>query len=334
MDVILKKLGQIIKNKRKSKEFSLNQLAELSGGTASQISRIENEKAALTLSAAVRLLHVLDISLADILEPQTIESMRLYFKNKSTGQIVSENLNYLNHNDIDLLDMSRALSSGKAGEMILILLEDFIGMFKNADMPWTSSELAHLFYNYLAVKELKSLPQDILSIKTANNFPKLEDFRYPKNISLDKLENIHLSNGTLILLDIGAYIRQSRYSRSLSLQALGDMVGFSNQGIRKLENQTPEKLRLEDVLRLDQALNLDGKLLSMAWETAKFYAGFYRTKTKTAGVLKPFQSFEIHGIEKLVVVSRLYQHYGAEADSDWLKKYRSHAQNAFSDLRK
>jgi DNA-binding Xre family transcriptional regulator len=114
------------------------------------------------------------------------------------------------------------------------------------------------------------------------------------------------------------------------LQQLGDAVGLSHQGVKLLELQTAEKIKLEDILKLDVALDLQGELLDFAWEVAKFYAGIHRTKTKISDKLHPYQSFEIHGIEKLIVVSRLFQHYFPD-NREWLDEYRKQSNSGFSD---
>lgn len=332
MDAILKKYGQLIRGKRRANNFSLDQLSKLSSVDLSQISRIENEKSSLTLSTAIRIFSALDISLTDLLPKEVVDSMPLFFQKKSKKtDFQKNNLKYLNYNDIDLLDVSGLLGSGKAGGIITFYLEY---LAEEADFCIKKTihtvDLSHLLYNYLAVKDIQNTSENFSPFKAESSL-ELVDFRYPRELSLENIRNIYKAKGALVLLDIGAYIQRTRYDQNLSLQGLGSAVGFSKQGIRKLENQTPEKIRLEDVLKLDQALNAKGELLDLTWETAKLYAGFYRTKTHISGNLQPFQSFEIHGIEKLVVLSRLFELYWPYTDN-WLEGYRYHAERGFAEL--
>ena len=113
-----------------------------------------------------------------------------------------------------------------------------------------TSTLAHLLYNYVGVKELAKVP----SLKLPQGFPDWNDFRYPSQLSLDDIRNNYLAGGALVFLDIGAYVRRVRLSKGVSLMTLGNTIGFSDQGIRKLENQTAEKIKLEAKTKIKDML--------------------------------------------------------------------------------
>jgi transcriptional regulator with XRE-family HTH domain len=326
MHTLLKNYGLIIRSMREKKGLSVRKLAELSGWTHSQISYIENEKSALTLNAAVRISSSLELPLSAFLASKTIATMPLYFQKGAIGRGGDIEYSCLNYNDIDALEVSDLFSSGKAGRVITQLLKYLVKSFESSLDDEKTSTLAHLLYNYVGVKELAKVP----SLKLPQGFPDWNDFRYPSQLSLDDIRNNYLAGGALVFLDIGAYVRRVRLSKGVSLMTLGNTIGFSDQGIRKLENQTAEKIKLEDILKLDLALDLQGELLDFSWKVAGFYAGIHRTKTKRADKLIPYQSFEVHGIEKLIVVSRLFQHYFPD-NKEWLDEYRKQSYKGFSD---
>ena len=326
--MLLSSYGQIIRDKRKRGNITIGELADLSGLTHPQVSRIENEKSSLTLNSAVRILQSLKMPLSPLLPEKIIDVMSLYFQKNIVKREFPEKYPTLNFNDLVPLDDGGLFSSGKAEEVIRALLGRFVKDITSiADSEKTAS-ISQLLYNYLANKKLTA--SSSLSVSLPPVLPEVANFRYPRRLSLENIRNNYLSGGVLIFLDIGAYVRQIRLSKKLSLQQLGDAVGLSHQGVKLLELQTAEKIKLEDILKLDVALDLQGELLDFAWEVAKFYAGIHRTKTKISDKLHPYQSFEIHGIEKLIVVSRLFQHYFPD-NREWLDEYRKQSNSGFSD---
>ena len=326
MNMLLKNYGLAIRNERERKGLSARKLAELSGGTHSQISYIENEKSALTLNAAVRIFSSLELPLSAFLTDKTITSMPLRFQESALGRGGDVECFGLNYKDIGTLDTSGLFLSGKAERVIVRLLGYLVNGFEPSFDDEKTSTLAQLLYNYVGVKELARVP----SLKLTQGFPGWNNFRYPSQLSLDNIRNNYLAGGALVFLDIGAYVRRVRLSKGLSLMTLGNAIGFSDQGIRRLENQTAEKIKLEDILKLDMALDLQGELLDFSWKVGEFYAGIYRIKSERADKLMPYQSFEIHGIEKLIVVSRLFQHYFPD-ERKWLDKYREQSYKGFGD---
>ncbi len=321
--------GQIIRDKRKEKGFTVGELARLSGMTHPQISRIENKKSSLTLNSALRITRSLGMSLGLLLSEKTINDMPLYFQSGILKREFPEKYPTLNCNDLLPFDSFGLFSSGRAEMVIRALLEQFIAGILYQESEGNIESIARLLYNYLAGKKVPAS----LSLKLSPLLPNITEFRYPQDFSLENIRNNYLSGGTLIFLDIGAYIRQNRFSKNMSLQELGNAVGLSHQGIKLLELKTPEKIKLEDILKLDIALGLDGELLDFSWKVAELYAGVHRMKTKLTGKLQIYQSYEIQGIEKLIVLSRLFQHYFPE-DEGWLNWYREKSIDGFSDLNK
>jgi transcriptional regulator with XRE-family HTH domain len=323
MNKILMDYGLVISDARVKKGYSAKKMGELASIAHSQISRIENEKSELTLNAAVRISSSLELPLRAFLSSKTIAASPRCFQKSAFYRDVPEKRFCLNYNDIDALDMSGLLSSGRASEVVSVFLNYLMILMGNASMPLASS-----LYVYLGTKDIESLLVGLPALDGAKDFPDWIDLRYPRQLTFDNIRDNYLANGALIYLDIGAYVQRVRLSKGLSLKKLGDAIGFSDQGIRKLENQTAEKIKLEDVLKLDMALGLEGELLDFSWKVAEFYAGIHRTKTKITGRLHPFQSFEIHAIEKLIVVSRLFQHYWPSDDSG-IVFYQRYAEAGF-----
>ena len=324
--MLLSNYGQIIRAKRKKKGFTVGELADLAGMTHPQVSRIENRKSSLTLNSALRITYSLNIPLSVLLPHKIISALPLYFQNSILTRDSLEKYPTLNYKDLVPLDSFDLFRSGEAEIVIKVLLKQFIESILYGANTEKVKSITQLLYNYLAEKKSPAS----ISVNLPPLLPEIAEFRYPQKLSLDNIRNIYLAGGVLIFLDIGAYIRQIRFSKKMSLKELGDTIGLSHQGIKLLELETPEKMKLEDILKLDIALGLDGELLDFSWKVAELYAGIHRIKTEKEGRLQTYQSFEIHGIEKLIVLSRLFQHYFPE-NREWLDEYRKQSYKGFSD---
>lgn len=321
MEFLIKNYGTLIRNARKQRGLSSRELAQKFGGTHAQVSHVENEKVSLTLNAAFRLINALELSPEALCSASTIQAMPFFFQKNIRVRECPTNHKHLNYNDIDVLDVKGVFSSGDFAETVTEIIEFFIDDMIPEDPP-APRYLYDFIYSCLAVKDLEKRLADLPPLSTDTTIDPIDwiDFRYPRFLPLQDIRNNYLAGGALIFLDIGAYLNRARIAKNLSLKKLGDLVGLSDRGVRKLEYQTPEKLRLEDVIKLDIALNLQGEFLDFAWTVAKFYAGTYRTKSRGKIGIKPFQTFEIHGVEKTIVLARLFQHYRKE--DDWLKTLR------------
>jgi transcriptional regulator with XRE-family HTH domain len=328
MKNLLPNYGQIIKAVRTKKGLTIGKLAILSGLTHPQISRIENQKSALTLNSAFRITHSLEMPLSSLLSEVAIGVLPFHFQKTYLNSENQFEYPCLNSSDFDTLDDLGFFSSGRATTVITTFLEYFLE--KKAIMLDSEKRklIAPMLYTYLGNKQLKSFSKISPPLPWA--LPDIINFRYPNEFSVENIRKIYFAGGVLFFLDVGAYVRLVRVSKGISLANLGRTVGLSHQGIKQLELQTAEKTRLVDIVNLDIALDLKGELLSIAWKVAEFYAGVHRIKTKRSDSLQPFQSFEIHGIEKLIVVSRLFQQYFPES-REWLDAYRKQSNNGFND---
>jgi len=315
------KLNDWIREQRKKKDFTVTQLADMAGISHAQVSRIENDKSKISVITLVRLFSALDVSFPSIFTNEKIQAdlPKLNINEKKARRGNSSEYPCINFQDIDLLDTQGLISSGMITKITISLLQQFIRKFDTGVSEQSIKALATLLYRCLGVKnELAMVPPAILPMP----LPRPSDFSYPREFSGENLQKIYLSSGCLIYLDIGMYVRQSRLSQNLSLRELGKMVGISHQGIKFLETRTAEKLIFDDLARLDQSLNLKGDLIIFAWRATEIYTGAFRTKSISSKKLHPFLPSEILEIERLIMVSRIFQYFLPDDVSwlEWLRK--------------
>jgi transcriptional regulator with XRE-family HTH domain len=322
------KLNDWIREQRKKKNFTVTQLADAAGISHAQVSRIENDKSEISLITLVRLFYALDIPFLSIFDNEELKMGILglglskpdIYHKKYTGRTASFEYPCINFNDIGLLDTQGLISSGKIAEITYSLLQQFLRKFEEME-PYNEKQIkrvADILYSSLGDRD-KSPYLPPLSLPFP--LPKPLDFCYPKEFSSENLRKIYLSGGCLISLDVGMFAHRGRMTEGLSLRVLAGHLDISHQGVKLLETRTAEKLIFDKLVELDQSLNLGGNLIVFAWRATEIYTGAFRIKSSRDKKLYPFSSDEIRNIEKLIVVSRYYQHFLPE-DVSWLEWFR------------
>jgi hypothetical protein len=140
--------------------------------------------------------------------------------------------------------------------------------------------------------------------------------------------------GILLLDDIGAYVREMRLSGMETLRGFEVVTSISASVLSRLEDGSLERIKLVDVLVLDKALNLSGKLLDMCWDACEFdewlnrhlykwqHSHIRRYRSLASGVGDKVSSSKVHQLVSLYIrVNRWFQLLKG-ADFQW-PKYRS-----------
>jgi transcriptional regulator with XRE-family HTH domain len=306
--------------RRREMRLTLTELAFRTGLTHGALSRIETKKAQLTLFATVRLIRALDLSWTDFLKQGFIK------ENLSTSAV--ENLTpgempCLVLSDLDKLDILGIISKGTASEIVIRLLSRFLRQYNRSLSDKNANFLSHHFYSFLHSPDAN----DELSKKYLPDF----DLRDEINLPLDNLRKIYRMGGILTLLDLGGYIRTVRESKGLSFRKTAANLNITFPALVNFERKLSPRVKLQDVIDIDNALDAQGEFVLLAWRVAEFYLGIYRVKPGDAPKIKDWQQHEIHFIEKLITASRLFQYHFPE-DRSWLDWYREESLNGFENI--
>jgi transcriptional regulator with XRE-family HTH domain len=282
-----------------------------SGITQTQLSKIEKNKAEITLFALARLLYALNLSVLSLFSEGIIDLgsplPKLYYQPESKKQEVPT----LSLYDIHILDEFALLTIPRTREITSWLLRSFILQYQ----PTIESDIAKL----VSVQAIPFLC--IRTEKLVNPLPTMEVIKYPPDFNIAKLRSIYLSDGLLILQDLGHYIHYHRISQKLSLRNLGSQVGLTHVALSKIEFRATERTRFIDIINLDLALGLQGELIALAMRTAEMYVGIGRMKYLNHFPPKAWTKTEATLIEELVIVSRLFQHFFPNKNN-WSTAYR------------
>ncbi len=313
-----------LRENRKRRGMTLIELQAKTGVSNGQLSRLETGKSELTLFSAVRILHALDLSWSSLYTDGVIEgNIKALVPYNDIGA-KSSNLRCPNFNDVDALADSGLIQTGKASEIIIGLIRLFLQKF---DLRLDKYEFEHLsisLYAYIGDINITSdgLPNALKKIT----------FSYPMELDPNKLRGIYLDGGVLIMQDLSFYIKQLRKLKKLSLRGQAKAIDITHPALRALETRMNEKVKLIDIVNLDKNLDLNGELVLFSWRTAELYLGTTKNVSILTKIAQPRQSAEIHVIEKLVVLSRLFLCYFPD-DFEWLMWFRTNSLSGFRDFK-
>ena len=213
------------------------------------------------------------------------------------------------------------LQRGRASSIVIALIEEFL---LRCNLPLTAEKRKMLSSSAYPSLDNCEKYNDLLHAS-------FEEYQlcYPINISEEKLRQIYLAGGVFIFSDLGVYVRSLREERGLSIRQLAKTVAVTHPAISALETKMGSRVKLNDLIKIDNALRLDGELIVFAWRTAELYLGIY-PKSISDTAPRQLQSHEVTVIERLVIISRLFQHYFPD-NKEGLDEYRKQSYKGFSD---
>ncbi len=97
------------------------------------------------------------------------------------------------------------------------------------------------------------------------------EVQYPQDISAEDILDILRQNGVLILSDIRAYLRQIAGRKQTSSEKLDVLLKGAGKEESRVEIGPVERVKMIDVLLLDQELEQEGKIVAMYWSVCLFH---------------------------------------------------------------
>jgi hypothetical protein len=192
-----------------------------------------------------------------------------------------------------------------------------------SSMQWRSS-LAHL-----GGKSPLFVPEDVNKLLV--NLP-LYHFalHYPPHIDSDDIWKIYLCNGWLTTTDVGIFIKKVRRGKHLPLAQLQYTVKISESVLARLEEGTLERVKLNDVLMLDEQLGQEGKIPALYWKAYQVHQELAHFSTgidflKQEGTLSSREEQD-EQLERLIFIFTLV--------CRWLQQGSQKEQGGIDELRK
>jgi transcriptional regulator with XRE-family HTH domain len=236
---VFMEFGQWIRSVRKQQKLDIRTLAVRTGVEASTISRVENTRTQVTLGTAIRICEGLGMTATDLL--LAVRGKRL---------VPLEEMNTPTEDPIPTLHT----------------IEMFLNSFRaNPEAGYLL--LSNLLNKVVFLKEEDSypfLPEGVRSLLFHSPIYQFE-IQYPPDIEAEDILTIYKRGGVLTLVDIGTYVKKIRREKQVTLAYLEDTAKVSSSVLSRLETGLMEQVKLADILRLDDQLEQDGKLLAMYW---------------------------------------------------------------------
>jgi transcriptional regulator with XRE-family HTH domain len=242
-------LGQWLQQERLKQGIDLRTLSEKTGIDIATISRVENLKTQATLASSVRLcegLGVTPISLLEALERKPDKDLAAFDGLGCDGipslSAVQMFLSYIDDN-------------WQAGSL---LLADMFNMIASTHV--LSGFTEHREVPYLFV------PEDVSKLLVDLPLYRFEVV-YPPRLGVESIWTIYHCRKWLTGTDVGMYIRKLRNEKRVPLMRLQHAVKISDSVLARLEEGVLERIKMNDVLMLDDYLEQHGKILAMYWQT-------------------------------------------------------------------
>jgi transcriptional regulator with XRE-family HTH domain len=274
--------GDIVQRKRKELGFDLRTFAAQTGIDPTTISRLENGRAQATLSTAVQICENTSINLTEVL--YALLGKQLYHleqqKTPEVAVIPTEN-------DIEILVTQYRRDRHLCALYLTHVLNRIVSLSKSV----------HLLHE----NEETLVPEDISQLLLDAPFYRFE-LHYPAALKAETIWDMYCQGALLTLTDIGAFIKNVRRQRQVTLVRLEDSVKISTSVLSHLETGSIERIRLADVLTIDAQLEREGKLLAMYWSVCKFNNSLRQLHLRSDGV----EMFSTNRIENELKVITLY----------------------------
>jgi transcriptional regulator with XRE-family HTH domain len=97
------------------------------------------------------------------------------------------------------------------------------------------------------------------------------EVQYPPEMATEDILDILRQSGVLILSDISAYLKKTNGKKHILPERLDALLKVSVKGGNRLEIGSVERIKMIDVLLLDQTLEQGGKIVAMYWNICLFY---------------------------------------------------------------
>lgn len=277
--------GTWVQSMRTQREMDVRAFAHLVGVDASTISRVERARSQVTVATVVRICEGIGATPADLLA--ALQGSRPTWTERCQK---TPDAPVITIKDVEAL-LSSLRSSWQEGRVWLTHLLNQVAAYSDEGNT-SPGETALLI-----------VPEDIEKLLTDSRLYQFK-VHYPEDMSADAIWNIYVQGGALSLVDIGAYIRQKRRTRRVTLSGLEESGNLSASVLSRLEAGALERVKLTDVLTLDEQLRQEGKIVAMYWRTCLLIDAVtqVRKRDEQAGVAMPAAMDRIEQDLKMIEV--------------------------------
>lgn len=291
--------GKWVLNLRKEHELDVRSFASKTGVDASTISRIENLRTKATIYTTFRICEGMQISLSELFSALNPDMLPMLEKQKSGAGAHVFSLSDLK-TKIKIFQQNKEEAVDAITKSLNDLQKKFD--FSNKDFHFTYDET-------LLLAEYKLRPYsagEVDRMLFSSPLSSLYQINYPP-LKANEIKTIYGQDGALMLSDVEAYLKNIHTKYRWSIPTAGRASGEASI----------ERIKLEDVFKIDREAEQAGTLLGMFWEACRFYATFnssHHVGTAQISLFKDeyeqredHEPWEIHLATLYLVISRWQQ---------------------------
>ncbi len=296
-----KNLGQWLKSKRLELDLNIRELAKASELTIAQISRIENGLSGITILTLVKFCRGIGVGGGGFSDEFDLHSV--------VKLTASQQFNNLDENKKEKF----------SSKDVIAFVNFLIKETKYANdllLQWLSESIAE--YQYVSIHAAEE--EAIGYIENIFNDPQSElAFPYPEHIKTETLDSLLHPQAVMTFQDAGNYIRATRRKFNTSIEVLAQDTGISFSTLSNLERGVMERIKLNDILKLERVLNGKGRIFVIFWLAAEFHSHVWKYEDDYVG--RQWRKEEFLLAKILVKIVRWRQAIFPD-DQTWLYKFR------------
>ncbi len=151
------------------------------------------------------------------------------------------------------------------------------------------------------------------------------EVQYPPEMATEDILDILRQNGVMILSDIAAYLKKTIGKKQITPERLDALLKFSMKEGNRLEIGAVGRIKMIDVLLLDQELEQGGNIVAMYWNVCLFHEEMLRLQTHSVdpfvskGTLSADQ--EVRLVLVFITMCRWLQHR-SKSEPSWIRDLR------------
>ncbi len=292
-------IGEWLQQMRRKRQFDLRALATRTGLDIGTISKIENGRTQATLGTIVRAGIGLGVTVNDFIQDWQGRPISLMNGLHATGEETVPTFQ----------DIEAFVTCARTERQIICI--------------WMADSLNHI----------ASLQGEVIPFFEPEVIEKLlfgplwhrYELQYPPEMAVKDILEILRQSGILILSDISAYLKKIYEKKQILPDRIDALLKFSMKDGNHLEIGSVERVKLIDVLLLDQELKQDGKIIAMYWNVCLFQIEMIHLQAESVvnsdsvGVISAEQEVRLALV--FIIMCRWLQHM-SNNDTSWIRDLR------------
>lgn len=258
--------GEWLQFARRKTGLNVEEFAKKTDVDAGTISRLENGRTQVQLDTVIRLCSGVSVLPYEFIKWFLKDEPSALLKERE--EIPLDSLLILTIHDVESFLQWFRQNQKMGSQWLIDLFNEMANLFNESHQD--TQEVTHP--NFIV--------QDIERLLITLPFFKFE-LSYPTEIDNETILRIYSLGGVLTSNDAGIYIRNLRLQRQLILTEIEKIIGRSKSVLSNIEMGSLERIKLLDVMLMDDFYQQEGKIFALYWQASEFNARIMQSERWT-----------------------------------------------------